>query len=414
MFTTAKSPVVLLPAQNVDLTRWATIACDQFCAEPEYWDKLEKFVADAPSTLRLVLPEIRLNGHLDRQVREINAAMEDYLSRGLLEEREGMILVERSVSGGKKRIGLLLVLDLEDYDWKRVSVPIRATEDTIMSRLPARQEIRKGAAIELPHALVLIDDCKKEIIESLYARRDKMQKLYDFELNMGGGAIAGYAVPDAAETLAKLAALLDPSLQKSKYGWDAGILFAIGDGNHSFAAAKCLWEEIKAGLSPKEMQTHPARYILAEIVNIYGESMDFKPIHRFIKTPDPERFIRAMSESMEGGGTLTLMTPRGDRTIQVASDPAIAIKEIQTFLEQYARRGKAKIEYVHSTGHLREVVGHSGGVGICMPIFPSEKLFHYVVNVGNLPKKAFSVGEAEDKRYYLEARRIRTAEKKSL
>lgn len=413
MFTIAKTPAVLLPAKNVDLTQWATIACDQFCAEPEYWEKLEKLVDGAPSTLRLVLPEIKLNGHLDKQVRGINAAMRDYLSRGLLEEREGMVLIERTVSGGKKRVGLLLMLDIEAYDWKRVSVPIRATEDTIMSRLPARQEIRKNAMIELPHALVLIDDCRKEIIESLYARREEMEKLYDFELNMGGGRIAGYAVPDAEETLKKLAALLDPALQTCKYGWDAGILFAIGDGNHSFAAAKCMWEEIKAGLTPEEIKTHPARYILAEIVNIYGESMDFQPIHRFIKTAYPERFIKALTESMTGGGKLKLITPEGDRTVAVAADPAVAIKEIQTFLELYARRGKAKIEYVHSTGHLREVVERSGGVGICMPIFPSDKLFDYVVNVGNLPKKAFSIGEAEDKRYYLEARKI-VAERDSI
>jgi len=411
MDTIAKTPLIQLPAADVDRAKWATIACDQFCAEPEYWAKLERFVDGAPSTLRLVLPEIKLNGGLEKQVHSIDKAMKDYLERSLLEERKGLILVERGVSDGKKRVGLLVELDIEAYDWKRIPVPVRATEDTIMARLPARIEIRRSAALELPHALVLIDDRKKEIIEDLYAKRSGFKKLYDFDLNMGGGHIIGYAVPDEEKTLDKIHALLNPALQKQKYGWDAGILFAIGDGNHSFAAAKCLWEELKTELSPEARKTHPARYMLAEVVNIYGESMDFKPIHRFIKTAHPEEFIEALSEALSGGGSLTLVTREGDKTISVPSDPAVAIKEIQTFLELYARRGKAKIEYVHNADHLREVIERVGGVGVSMPTFPADKLFNYVVNTDNLPKKAFSIGEAEDKRYYMEARKIKTAEK---
>lgn len=402
-----KIPQVLLPCPSTDCAKWATVACDQFSAEPDYWQKLEAYVGDAPSTLRLVIPEIFLNGDTDKRIDRVHQTMSRYIEDGLLAAHNGIILVEREVSGGKKRIGLILSVDLDAYDWRRVRVPIRATEDTIMSRLPPRVEIRKKAQIELPHALILIDDDQKEIIEERYAQRDSYTKLYDFELNMGGGRITGYAVPDAQVTLDKLYQLLKPSTQIKKYGKDAGILFAVGDGNHSLATAKTYWEELKAGLSPEEREDHPARYMLVEAVNIYGGGMEFQPIHRFVYNTDGYEFLAGLSAKLKGNSIIRALTPNGEILMEAPENSAAAITHIQEYIEAYLQtHAGAKVEYVHNADRLKEVILAKGGIGLVMPAFPQSALFDYVVNVGNLPKKAFSIGEPEDKRYYLEAKSI--------
>ena len=402
-----KVPKILLPKKGIDMEKWATIACDQFTSTPEYWERLVAFVGDSPSTLKLTCPEIYLSRDVSGEVKNVQAETRKYLDEGIFDEREGFVLVERQV-GNDYRIGLMAAIDLDAYDWHRVRTPIRATEDTLMERLPVRIAIRKGAEIEAPHAIILMDDREKDIIEPLYAARDGFEKLYDFELNMGGGHIRGWLVPRQREQeiLDKIAALNTPELQVEKYGSDAGIMLAVGDGNHSVATAKVCYEELKQSLTGEQQKTCPARYMLVELVNLHGGGMEFSPIHRYFKVRDDE-FVAKLKASLYGDGRLKIMYKGGEEYIKCPENAGTAITEIQRLVEAYIKETGAEIDYVHDVIHLKECVDKSDGMGIVMPAFSRSDLFGYVVNVGNLPKKAFSIGEAEHKRYYLECRKIK-------
>lgn len=402
-----KVPKILLPKKGIDMEKWATIACDQFTSTPEYWERLVAFVGDSPSTLKLTCPEIYLSRDVSGEVKKVQAEMRKYLDEGIFGEREGFVLVERQV-GNDYRIGLMAAIDLDAYDWHRVRTPIRATEDTLMERLPVRISIRKGAEIEAPHAIILMDDREKDIIEPLYAARDGFEKLYDFELNMGGGHIRGWLVPRQREQeiLDKIAALNTPELQIEKYGSDAGIMLAVGDGNHSVATAKVCYEELKQSLTGEQQKTCPERYMLVELVNLHGGGMEFSPIHRYFKARDDE-FVAKLKASLYGDGRLKIMYKGGEEYIKCPENAGTAITEIQSLVEAYIKETGAEIDYVHDVIHLKECVDKSDGMGIVMPAFSRSDLFGYVVNVGNLPKKAFSIGEAEQKRYYLECRKIK-------
>lgn len=402
-----KVPKILLPKKGIDMEKWATIACDQFTSTPEYWERLVAFVGDSPSTLKLTCPEIYLSRDVSGEVKKVQAEMRKYLDEGIFDEREGFVLVERQV-GNDYRIGLMAAIDLDAYDWHRVRTPIRATEDTLMERLPVRILIRKGAEIEAPHAIILMDDREKDIIEPLYAARDGFEKLYDFELNMGGGHIRGWLVPRLREQeiLDKIAALNTPELQIEKYGSDAGIMLAVGDGNHSVATAKVCYEELKQSLTGEQQKTCPERYMLVELVNLHGGGMEFSPIHRYFKVRDDE-FVAKLKASLYGDGRLKIMYKGGEEYIKCPENAGAAITEIQSLVEAYIKETGAEIDYVHDVIHLKECVDKSDGMGIVMPAFSRSDLFGYVVNVGNLPKKAFSIGEAEHKRYYLECRKIK-------
>ncbi len=402
-----KVPKILLPKKGIDMEKWATIACDQFTSTPEYWERLVAFVGDSPSTLKLTCPEIYLSRDVSGEVKKVQAEMRKYLDEGIFDEREGFVLVERQV-GKDYRIGLMAAIDLDAYDWHRVRTPIRATEDTLMERLPVRISIRKGAEIEAPHAIILMDDREKDIIEPLYAARDGFEKLYDFELNMGGGHIRGWLVPRLREQeiLDKIAALNTPELQIEKYGSDAGIMLAVGDGNHSVATAKVCYEELKQSLTGEQQKTCPERYMLVELVNLHGGGMEFSPIHRYFKVRDDE-FVAKLKASLYGDGRLKIMYKGGEEYIKCPENAGTAITEIQRLVEAYIKETGAEIDYVHDVIHLKECVDKSDGMGIVMPAFSRSDLFGYVVNVGNLPKKAFSIGEAEHKRYYLECRKIK-------
>ena len=402
-----KVPKILLPKKGIDMEKWATIACDQFTSTPEYWERLVAFVGDSPSTLKLTCPEIYLSRDVSGEVKKVQAEMRKYLDEGIFDEREGFVLVERQV-GKDYRIGLMAAIDLDAYDWHRVRTPIRATEDTLMERLPVRIAIRKGAEIEAPHAIILMDDREKDIIEPLYAARDGFEKLYDFELNMGGGHIRGWLVPRQREQeiLDKIAALNTPELQIEKYGSDAGIMLAVGDGNHSVATAKVCYEELKQSLTGEQQNTCRERYMLVELVNLHGGGMEFSPIHRYFKVRDDE-FVAKLKASLYGDGRLKIMYKGGEEYIKCPENAGTAIIEIQRLVEAYIKETGAEIDYVHDVIHLKECVDKSDGMGIVMPAFSRSDLFGYVVNVGNLPKKAFSIGEAEHKRYYLECRKIK-------
>ena len=281
--TGVQIPQVWLPRAGVDLHKWATIACDQFTSQPDYWQSVEALVGDAPSTLHLTFPEVYLERpDADARIQRIQSAMQQYLAQGLLTPHDGMVYVERRI-GGKLRRGLVLALDLEQYDYNKGSRSlIRSTEGTIVERLPPRMRIRQGAALELPHILVLIDDPACTVIEPLGAAKERLQPLYDFELMLDSGHLAGYLVNDAAleaQVIQALEALADPASFAQKYAVDADqavLLFAMGDGNHSLATAKAIWNRIKAQVG----MDHPARYALVEIENVHDEGLEFEPIHR--------------------------------------------------------------------------------------------------------------------------------------
>lgn len=399
-----KSPI-LIP-QNIDFQKWAVIACDQFTSQHLYWEKLRDFVGDNPSTLKITYPEIYLNDDREKRVSDINENMRKYMDSGIFEALDSFVLVERTVESGKKRISLVASVDLESYDYRRVRAGIRATEDTILERIPIRIQIRKNALIELPHIILLIDDDKKDIIEPIYSQKENLRKLYDFELNMDGGHIAGYEVPFSDEIIAKFDDLLNSERQINKYGFDAGIGFAVGDGNHSMATAKEHWNALKIGLSEEEKLMHPARFCLVEILNIYDEGLIFEPIHR-VMTKYGEGFLEGLKKELYGEGFLTIVTPEEDIKIPCPLSSSETIKKVQEYIEYRIANNFEEVDYIHGIHHTREVVNKTNGLGILMPEFSRNELFNFVINVGNLPKKAFSIGTAENKKYYLEAKRIK-------
>lgn len=393
---------ILLPAA-ADLNKWAVVACDQFTSQTEYWEDLDAYVGENLSALRLIYPEIYLNCDQAARIESIRRNMREYLENGVFRALDSFILTERTVAGGKKRKALVATVDLEAYDYRRVLCGIRATEDTILDRLPVRLKIREDAQLELPHIILLYDDADKAIIEPLYERRGDFKKLYDFELNMHGGHLIGYEVPDSEDLIAKFDALTQSQRQIEKYGFDAGIGFAVGDGNHSMATAKAHWDKIKQCLSGEERENNPARFCLVELMNIYDEGLIFEPIHRLI-TKYPADFIEKLACRLEGNGKLTLLTAEGDIEISCPDNAAVTIKAVQEYIEE--RKDETEVDYIHGERHTRKTVADTQGLGILMPEFLREDLFNYVLNVGNLPKKAFSIGTAENKKYYLEAKRI--------
>ncbi len=397
---------ILLPAPNVDLTRWAVVACDQFTAQPEYWRRAEALAGDAPSALQLVLPEVWLNEG-EARIPAIRAAMERYLSDGTLVPavRDGFVLVERQTSRGT-RPGLMAALDLDQYDYDG-GVPglIRATEGTVLERVPPRAKVRAGAPVELPHVMMLIDDPGDTVIGPLMAQRDALRPLYDFELMLGGGHIRGWAV-EGADTR-RVSDALDGLLARS-----GGLLYAVGDGNHSLAAAKRCWRQIAEGLSPEERRRHPARFALVELVNLACPALVFEPIHRALFGVDPQALVEeyraylAENGADEGAGDdLAAFDGAGHEWRFKSTEHPLRL--LQAFLDGYlAKHPEASVDYIHGEAALRSLVSRPDTLGFMPRAFDKAGLFDFIRRFGVLPRKTFSMGEATDKRYYLEARRI--------
>ncbi|MDE6372368.1 MAG: DUF1015 domain-containing protein [Clostridia bacterium] len=411
MKATVKIPKILLPNATVDKSKWSVIACDQFTSQANYWEQLDKFVGDAPSTLRLIFPEVYLEG-ADKQerIKAINANMKKYLQDNVFDEFEGFGLVERITSDGQKRLGLVIAVDLEDYEYTpQNDALIKATEKTVVERLPARIEVRKGACLESPHIMMLMDDRKDRIIENLYARKEQLELAYDFALNMGGGSIKGYKIKDCKGIIDALNNLLDKDTLKEKYGSDRAILFAVGDGNHSLATAKECWNNIKKTLSGDEIDRHPARYALCELVNLHDESLEFQPIHRAVFGAG-EDFVEYMKSRLaKSGGESQVKVVYGGKTYywKVSSNASDAIADIQQLMDEYNKSHQDMvIDYIHGDEHLLNVAKEKNAVAVFMPCLEKNGLFDYVVRRGVLPRKSFSMGHAEDKRYYLECRVI--------
>ncbi len=400
MSTGIRAKKILLPNVS-DMEKWACIACDQFTSEEEYWRELYEFVGDAKSASKLVYPEVYLEDDTDNRIKKINAEMKRYIDEGVFTElKEGIILTVRSTPFVERRIGIVASVDLEHYDYKVGKKPlVRATEGTITERIPPRLKIRKDALVEFPHIMVLFDDDKREIAEDLYEKRASFKKVYDFNLNMGGGKIEGYFIEDYKPVLEKFEKLLNAETLMKKYGKVDEFQFAVGDGNHSLATAKAHWENVKKNIPESEWDTHPARYCLAEFVNIYDEGIYFEPIFRFVVGVDKEAFIKGLME-VEGDYTVI----GGEKKLEKKSSVTLpeTITGIDGYIKTFIEKNGGKVDYVHGEKNLEELVEKEQGVGIFLPKMDKSELFKFVSACGALPRKTFSMGEAVEKRYYLE------------
>jgi hypothetical protein len=439
-------PQLLLPGAAVELAKWPVVACDQYTSQLEYWEELAAFVGEAPSTLQLIFPEVYL-GQPDEaeRIRRIQGKMLEYLERGILRPLDpGFVLVERRTRRGKIRRGLVVALDLECYDFRPGSKSlIRATEGTVLERIPPRVRIREGAALECPHVLVLIDDPERRVIEPLAQFAAGQQPLYDVELPMNGGHLTGYpvAAPEAIESvLAGLSRLADPAEFRRKYGADPSdlLLYAVGDGNHSLATAKTVWENLKPALTPEQAAVHPARFALVELINLHDEGLEFEPIHRVLFGGEGEPLLRAMADdcsrqgmelswewfagnvppeaelerrrtavpdaqvigfvSAQGSGGLTIRRARQN----------LAVGTLQRFLDEWLRVNPGMgIDYIHGADVVAALGSRPGNIGFYLPPLAKQELFKTVLLEGALPRKTFSMGEADEKRFYMECRRIK-------
>lgn len=398
----------MIPKKDVDPAKWAVVACDQFTSQPEYWEKLAAFVGESPSALKVIFPEAYLADKPAERIAGINGCMTCYLKENLFRGLgDSMVLVERDTQETKGRLGLILSVDLEAFDYRPfTSAPIRATEGTVLDRIPPRLAIRKNAPLELPHIMLLTDEPQGGVIEELFARRGKLEKLYDFDLNMGGGHLRSYKVDNADEVKEKFLALLSSDVQKAKYGRDAGFLFAVGDGNHSLVTAKTHWENLKGTLPESEREKHPARFALVEVENIHSAGLVFEPIHRVL-FGNVKDVVDELQAACGGDGFVTLVTADGDKKLAVSANGIEAIAQIQGFIDRkLADKNGFQVDYIHGENYTRQVTENLGGIGILMPTVAKSELFPFVLEHGVMPKKSFSMGEAEEKRYYFEAKKI--------
>ena len=401
-----KADNVLLPNTS-DMTAWACIACDQFTSEPDYWNELKSLVGDKKSTLNLTLPEIYLEDEPDARIKKINQNIKQYISDGTFKALDkGFILTIRKTPFVERRIGLMAAIDLEEYEYlPKSSALIRATEGTIEERIPPRLKIRKDADVEFPHVMVLFDDERREITEKLYENRKDYKKLYDFTLNMGGGSIEGYFIDDYEAVIEKFNQLLDKDRLIKKYGKVDEFLFAVGDGNHSLATAKTHWNNVKETLLEEEKSSHPARYALVELVNVYDEGIYFEPIFRYVFGVDKEEFLSGL-KSVDGGKMRVYYDGKTITQDGVNGLPE-GIRAVDKYIKDYIAEHGGNVDYVHGEDNLAKLVDdRKDAVGILFEKLDKGDLFKYVSANGAFPRKTFSMGEGVEKRYYLEGRRI--------
>lgn len=405
---------ILLPKTN-DMAAWAVIACDQHTSEPEYWAKAEAIAGDQPSTLRMILPEAYLHdGGIEEKTAKINACMEQYRTGGLFKEYpDSYCYVERELTDGKIRHGIVGVIDLEQYDCSPDSKSlVRPTEGTAPDRLPPRIKVREHATLELPHIMVLIDDPDQQVVEPLAGLKDSLESLYDFDLMQGAGHISGWAVSGAMKD--KVDQAFDRMCEKavSEAGKTAPLVIAMGDGNHSFATAKACWDMIKESVPQDQWATHPARYSLVELINIYDSGIDFEPIHRVVFGVKPDDFVKALYErftiSEQGEGQALEYMIGGQRVRIGIMNPTsqLATGTVQTFIEAYIGEHGGTVDYIHGEDVVERLCGEPDTVGIIFPEISKDRFFASIKMDGPMPKKTFSLGHADDKRFYLEARAI--------
>jgi len=429
-----KIPDILLPKKAIDHKKWAVIACDQFTSEPEYWEQVKEIIGDSPSTYHMILPEVYLGTPEEKnRIETTHKVMGQYLESDIFRSLNDFIYVRRRF-GERTRRGLMVCLDLEHYDFnKGAQTLIRATEGTILDRLPPRIRIREKAPLECPHILVLFDDPADKVFGLLDEQIESFQKVYDFDLMLGSGHLSGYAVGDdqvREQVLQNLQTLINPQKFSDKFNLKPGehqpLLFAMGDGNHSLATAKAIWEKIK----PTVGMDHPARYALVEIENLHDPALDFEPIHRLIfdvkkdifdamqaywgenlkinDSPSQETLIQIVDDAAKPWHQIGMITPDGLKLIEVHHpEDNLPVGTLQKFLDSFLEdNGAGDIDYVHGTKVLFEKGMQSGNAGFYVPGMDKSELFKTVILDGALPRKTFSMGEAYEKRFYMECRRI--------
>jgi uncharacterized protein (DUF1015 family) len=440
-----KVPEIYMPRKGIDLYKWAVVACDQFTSQPDYWEKAKRVIGDDPSTMNLIYPEVYLEDETvngEQLINQINENMHHYLRDGVLEkQKEGFVLIDRKTNHVKSRKGLVVALDLEKYDYNKGSTTlIRATEGTVLDRLPPRIKIREKASVELPHIMVLIDDPDKTVIEPLF--NESLEKLTDFELMLDGGYIQTYRI-DQPELLNQIAQRLGKLTSKEKmtdkYGSDSNgtLVYAMGDGNHSLATAKAIWEELKTNSDNKDgIMEHPARYALVELVNVHDEGLNFEPIHRVVFDVNVDDLLARMKFYFEDRGSQLTQTlfpdvdaalkqfedrekgthehvfafvAKGMSGFMTVNNPRLNLDvgSLQAFLDDYfTYNQEARVDYIHGADVVSELGAKEGNMGFYLPCMAKQDLFKTVYLDGALPRKTFSMGEAEEKRYYLECRKI--------
>ncbi|MGD1816510.1 MAG: DUF1015 domain-containing protein [Pleomorphochaeta sp.] len=418
---------IMIPKKGIDLEKWAVVACDQYTSDRDYWKRVEDFVESSPSTLNLIFPEVYLeDGKEEETIKSINSTMEEYVENGIFDTfNQCFFLVKRSV-GNTYRWGLMGALDLEKYDFSPDSVSlIRATEGTILSRIPPRKKIRKNAPLELPHIMVLINDEKRTLIEPFTKELDSLTKVYETPLMENGGKLEGYLINDekAFDQMANALEGLYNSLDKSN-----PLLFAMGDGNHSLATAKSCWEDIKKDLSEEEIKNHPSRFALVEIENIHDEGLEFEPIHRVLFNLDKEKFddllsvhcssyevtecdsradLKKLIEEVEGQ-TFGLATKADGLLLYKVNTPdgAIAAGTIQLILDEIIEKNICSLDYIHGFNDTIDLGTKDNNIALLMPDVSKHTFFDAIIKDKALPRKTFSMGEAHEKRYYMEARAL--------
>lgn len=404
-----KSTQILLPKEETNIYQWAVVACDQYTSQEDYWKSVEKIVEDHPSTLNLIFPEVYLGKDTNR-IHHVHNAMKQYIHDQLLEERiqDGFVLVERETESGI-RLGLVGAIDLEMYDYNPgSSALIRATEGTIQSRIPPRLQIRQGATIEVPHIMVLIDDPQKKLIETLYEEKENFDILYNTDLMLNGGHIKGYAITD--EKAQEVNQLLYTLQQQSN-----GFFLAVGDGNHSLATAKAYWENIKKGLSTDQQINHPARYAMVELVNLHSPALIFEPIHRVLFDVDVQCFIKQWKEYLhsfdiayEDGNDVVIIDKNHELSFSLLNtNDRLPVDILQHFIDDYLEtHQETTVDYVHGEDALQSLGKKANNCGIRLGAIDKNTLFPAIAAGGVLPRKTFSMGEAYEKRYYIECRKI--------
>lgn len=384
---------ILLPKENFE--NWATIACDQYTSEPEYWDAAAVAAGEKPSALNIVLPEVYLSDDNSRRINKINENMQQYLDTGIFNEySDSLIYVERIQSDGRLRQGIVGKIDLESYDYRSgTNAEIRATEQTVLSRIPPRVEIRKNAPLELPHVMLLFDDVKNTIFSYLESNKSDFETVYDFTLMCNAGSIKGYLLNDQAKDF--VLSQFDNLKQQND-----GFLFCVGDGNHSLATAKECYNQ-----NP----TADSRYALVEVVNIHDKALEFEPIYRVVFGVDPETIIDSFIKTV-GEGTQKFTCVYGDTVREIAVQPTakLAVGTLQAFLDDYIKEHpEAEIDYIHGEESLKKLASRKNAIGFLFDGMQKSELFDAVNSDGSLPRKTFSMGHADDKRFYIEARKIK-------
>ncbi len=391
---------IYLP-EGIDMQKWSVVACDQYTSQPEYWERVKDFVGDAPSALNIVYPEAFLSEG-DARIKAINDTMQVYLDKGIFAVlKDSYIYVERTVNSGKIRRGIVGAVDLEDYDFNKGSKSaIRATEGTVIERIPPRVKIRENAPLELPHAILLVNDPE----DFIFAGIDKSRLTYDVDLCEGGGHISGWRIKGID------ADMITERIEEYAKTAKDNLVFAVGDGNHSLATAKTCWESIKKTLSEEEAANHPARYCLVEIENIHDKALEFEPIHRVVFGEKPETVISELKRYYETAdtycdGSQELIWVKGDETEKLyIKNPSsnLTVGTLQSFLDSKGY----ETDYIHGEDVVRELSKREDAIGFILPKPDKGDLFETVIVDGALPRKTFSMGEANEKRFYMEAKKI--------